>query len=55
MEPSSTHRSIPMSRPDDYDRLPMAIRQYYTRQEYLFLTDEQKTNLQRTETEPDPE
>ncbi len=41
--------------PDEYDRLPMAIRQYYSRNEYLFLTDDQKANLQRTETEPDPQ
>jgi len=33
----------------------MAIRQYYSRAEYMCLTDEQKINLQRTETEPDPE
>lgn len=38
-----------------YDQLPMAIRQYYSCDEYLFLTDSQKLDLLRSETEPDPE
>ena len=33
----------------------MAIRQYYSCDEYLFLTDSQKLDLLRSETEPDPE
>lgn len=33
----------------------MAIRQYYSEREYLFLTDQQKNELLLTETEPDPE
>lgn len=38
-----------------YEQLPMAIRQYYSEAEYMFLTDDQKAHLQQTETEPDPE
>lgn len=53
MAPALTHQ--PTRMPDDYDRLPMAIKQYYSRSEYLWLTESQKAELQRTETEPDPE
>lgn len=38
---------------DPYDELPEAIRQYYSRQQYLWLSEEQKTNLIQTETEPE--
>lgn len=38
---------------DPYDELPEAIRQYYSRQQYLWLSDEQKANLIQTETEPE--
>lgn len=40
---------------DPYEDLPEAIRQYYSRAEWLVLTDDQKANLIQTETEPDPE
>ena len=41
--------------PDPYDQLPEAIRQYYSRAEYLCLSDWEKCNLEQLETEPDPE
>ena len=55
MEHDLTPQTTRMHQPDDYDRLPTAIKQYYSRSEYLWLTDEQKTTLQRDETEPDSE
>lgn len=36
-----------------YDDLPDAIKQYYSRSEYLWLTDSQKSTLQQDETEPE--
>lgn len=39
--------------PDDYDSLPESVRQYYSREEYLWLSDEQKANLVQSETEPE--
>lgn len=49
--------SIPQHRQSasPYEQLPMAIRQYYDEREYLCLTDTQKAQLLRAETEPDPE
>lgn len=41
------------NRADPYDELPEAIRQYYSRSEYLWLTDNQKTDLIADETEPE--
>lgn len=38
---------------DPYDQLPEAIRQYYSRNEYLWLSDDQKAHLIETETEPE--
>ncbi len=38
---------------DPYDELPDSVRQYYSRQEYLWLTDQQKADLIQTETEPE--
>lgn len=38
---------------DDYLSLPDPIRMAYTRQEYLWLTDDQKRNLTQRETEPE--
>lgn len=38
---------------DPYDQLPEAIKQYYTRSEYLWLTDSQKASLIESETEPE--
>ncbi len=38
---------------DPYDQLPEAIQQYYTRSEYLWLSDAQKATLIQSETEPE--
>lgn len=38
---------------DPYDDLPEAINQYYSRQEYLWLTDAEKAALLQRETEPE--
>lgn len=38
---------------DPYDTLPTAIRQYYSREQYLWLTDAEKASLIQRETEPD--
>lgn len=38
---------------DPYDALPDSIKQYYSRSEYLWLTDSQKATLQQDETEPE--
>lgn len=38
----------------DYDRLPPAVRQYYTPRQWSFLSDAQKAELVRSECEPDP-
>ena len=48
-------RSMPQLTNDDYEALPECIRQYYSRQEYLWLSDQQKQDLLRAETEPDEE
>lgn len=40
---------------DPYDNLPEAIRQYYSRAEYMALSGDQKANIIQLETEPDPE
>ena len=37
----------------DYDQLPICVRQYYSREAWLWLSDQQKTNLIQTETEPE--
>lgn len=50
-----TQALAPHQAADPYDQLPMAIRQYYSRNEFLFLTDGQKQDLLQNETEPDPE
>ena len=39
--------------PTPYEQLPEAIRQYYSLQEYLWLSDGQKANLMQEETEPE--
>jgi hypothetical protein len=36
-----------------YEELPECIRQYYSLNEYLFLTDAQKADLIRDNTEPE--
>jgi predicted transcriptional regulator len=36
-----------------YEALPEAIRQYYTRREWEWLTDAQKAGLERAELEPE--
>jgi hypothetical protein len=38
---------------DPYDQLPESIKATYSRREYLFLSDSQKTHLEQTETEPE--
>lgn len=38
---------------DPYDELPECIRQYYSRNEYLWLTDAQKATLTQDNTEPE--
>lgn len=40
-------------RDDEYEALPDSIRQYYSRQEYLWLSDQQKADLIQQETEPE--
>lgn len=40
-------------RPDGYEDLPEAVRQYYSREEYLWLSDEEKARLVQSETEPE--
>lgn len=40
---------------DPYDNLPEAIRQYYSRAEWMALSGDQKANIFQLETEPDPE
>lgn len=39
----------------DYDALPEAIKEAYTEQQYLWLSDAEKARLIQTETEPEPE
>jgi hypothetical protein len=41
------------SQHDPYDALPEVIRQYYSRNEYLWLTDDQKAHLFQENTEPE--
>ena len=38
---------------DPYEQLPEAVRQYYSRSEYLWLSDDQKAHLIENETEPE--
>jgi hypothetical protein len=44
-----------MSEPTDprYDQLPETIKRIYSQPEWVWLTDEQKQNLQAQETEPE--
>ncbi len=44
---------VPVGPQDDYERLPDIIRQLYTREQYLWLSDGDKARLIETETEPD--
>lgn len=37
----------------DYDKLPIAISQYYTPNQWAFMSDEAKANVERANTEPD--
>ena len=42
------------ARPDEpYDHLPECMQQYYTREQYLWLSDAEKGRLEQTETEPE--
>ena len=47
--------STPRPTSDEYEALPECVRQYYSRTEYLWLTDRQKAGLLQAETEPDYE
>jgi hypothetical protein len=38
---------------DPYDLLPICVRQYYSREAWLWLSDQQKTDLILHETEPE--
>lgn len=40
---------------ESYDTLPECVRQYYSREEYRWLTDSQKAALMRREIEPETE
>jgi hypothetical protein len=40
---------------DPYDELPIAVRQFYTREQYLWLSDVEKSTLILRECEPDIE
>lgn len=42
-----------LSQSDPYEELPECIRQYYSRNEYLWLSDSQKADLVRDNTEPE--
>lgn len=46
-------QSMNRHEPDPYLQLPECIRQYYARDEWLVLSDDQKTSLIQTETEPE--
>jgi hypothetical protein len=46
-------QSMSRHEPDPYLQLPECIRQYYARDEWMVLSDSQKTNLIQTETEPE--
>lgn len=37
----------------DYDRLPEAVKQYYSLEQYLWLSEAQKARLIQDETEPE--
>ena len=45
--------AVAESEQDDYSRLPEAIRDVYSRREYLWLAEDQKSRLIQTETEPE--
>lgn len=38
---------------DGYESLPEVLKQYYSREEYLWLSDEEKARLVQSETEPE--
>lgn len=40
---------------NDYERLPAAIRDVVSEHEYAWLSDSEKSRLEQSETEPDPE
>lgn len=45
--------SLPKFQADPYEELPECVRQYYSRAEWMCLSDREKTNLIQTETEPE--
>ena len=48
-----TQSLAPSSDEDPYLQLPICVRQYYSRDAWLWLSDDEKTNLIQTETEPE--
>jgi hypothetical protein len=38
---------------DPYNQLPECLQQYYTREQYMWLSDAEKGRLEQTETEPE--
>jgi hypothetical protein len=38
---------------DPYDEVPLCVRQYYTREQWLWLSDHEKATLIERETEPE--
>lgn len=52
-ECSANTLPLPEDPSDEYARLPLCVQQYYSRDEYLWLTDEQQADLIRYETEPE--
>ena len=40
---------------DEYANLPTPIQMRYTREQWLWLSDDEKVRLMANETEPDPE
>ena len=54
MDEFSTSILPPQDGPnDDYARLPLCVQQYYSRDQYLWLTNEQQAGLIQHETEPE--
>lgn len=45
--------ALTLAEQDDYEQLPEAIKQMYTRTEYLWLSDAEKCLLVQTECEPE--
>lgn len=46
-------KAIPRTQTDAYDGLPEPIKASYTREQYLWLSDNEKATLEQRETEPE--